>query len=285
MPAIITAIPQLAPRAADSHKGTFGTVLVMAGSRGMSGAAILCGSAALRSGAGLVCVAAPCEIQNLVASGNPCYTTFGIPHHADGSYSGASLAALLDRCETASVLAIGPGIGNRSDVKNVVHQILEKLELPVVLDADGLNVLDPIPDFLKARKQPLILTPHPGEFARLTKTSIEHVQANRAELALTFAKKWKTILVLKGASTIVTDGERIYTNSTGNPGMATGGTGDVLTGIIAALLAQKMEAFDAAVLAVHVHGQAGDLAALEIGPIAMTASDVLNQLPAAWRAL
>ena len=154
---------------------------------------------------------------------------------------------------------------------------------PLVLDADALNVLVPIPDGLRNRKAPVVLTPHPGEFARLTGTTTAQVQANRMNTAIGFASRWNVVLVLKGQQTIVTDGGRVYVNSTGNPGMATGGTGDVLTGLTAAFVAQGMGAFEAAVLATWVHGRAGDLAAEAVGQTALCATDVLSHLPMALR--
>jgi len=275
-------VPRLPPRADDAHKGTFGRVLVVAGSRGMSGAAILSGSSALRGGAGLVTVACPCEVQAIVAHGNPCYMTHGIPQHANCTYSEASAMELLPVAEAASVLAIGPGLGNRPDVRHLVLSLLQ-VDKPTVLDADGLNVLLTIPEELASRKSPIVMTPHPGEFAHLLGITTAEVQANRQALAVEFAKRWHVILLLKGHGTIVTDGNRVYMNATGNPGMATGGSGDVLTGLTAAFLMQGLPVFEATVLAAWVHGRAGDLAADSVGQVAMTASDILSHLPTAIR--
>jgi NAD(P)H-hydrate epimerase len=250
----------------------------------MSGAAVLCGSAALRGGAGLVTVACPHEIQAWVAVGNPCYTSVSISQHADGSFSPAASEELYYRASAADVLAVGPGLGSHPTARDLVRQLL--LATPdkaTVVDADGLNSLIPIPEPLAKRSAPLVMTPHPGEFARLTGLSTEQVQANRKGLAVGFAMKWNAVLVLKGHRTLVTDGQRIYENGTGNPGMATGGTGDVLTGLIAALVAQKLPAFDSAVLGVWVHGRAGDHAAADLGQAALTAADLLNYLPRALR--
>lgn len=282
-PQPVAAIPSLPKRAADSHKGTYGRVLVVAGSRGMAGAAVLCGSAALRGGAGLVQVACPSEVQPVVAAGNPCYMTVGVSHRTDGTYSEACLQELLALGEAADALAVGPGLGNRPDVAQLVRGLLVGLpNKPVVLDADGLNVLPPIPEELAARPAPLILTPHPGEFARLLGLTTAEVQADRDRLAAEFARTHRCVVVLKGTATVVTDGERIYHNATGNPGMATGGSGDVLTGVVAALVGQKLPAFDATVLGVHVHGRAGDLAAGVLGQTALTAADLLGYLGPAF---
>src|SRR6266545_2099671 len=205
---VITELPSLPPRPADSNKGTFGRVLVVAGSRGMSGAAVLCGSAALRGGAGLVSVAAPEEVLPVVAAGNSCYLT-------------APLA-------------------------------------------------------------PVVLTPHPGEFARLVGLEVPAVQARRRELAVRFAAEHGVVLVLKGHGTVVSDGRRVFVNATGNAGMATGGTGDVLTGLVAALLAQGLEPFAAAQLGVYLHGLAGDLARDAVGEVALIATDLVTYLPQAF---
>lgn len=276
----VSALPPLPVRPADGHKGTFGTVLVVAGSRGMSGAAVLSGSAAVRGGAGLVRVACPSDIQAVVASGNPCYLTSGLTgaDHVD-EYADQ----VLNLAKTADVIAVGPGLGQSDAVRDMVRQQVVAGDTPLVLDADALNVLVPIPDGLRDRKAAVVLTPHPGEFARLTGTTTAQVQANRLNLAIGFAQQWHVVLLLKGQHTIVTDGSRVYVNGTGNPGMATGGTGDVLTGLIAALIGQGMSAFDAAVLGAWVHGRAGDLAAEAVGQTALCATDVLSHLPLALR--
>ena len=277
--------PALPPRAASSHKGTFGRVLIVAGSREMSGAAVLCGSAALRGGAGLVQVACPADAHPLVAVGNPCYTTVVIGHRADGTYSDACLLELVRRAEQADVVAIGPGLGQRDDVRMLVRGLVADLpQKPIILDADALNALAPW-DASPTEERPaaMILTPHPGEFARLVGMSTAAVQADREAQAFRFARQHRVILLLKGHGTIVTDGRRVYCNDTGNPGMATGGTGDVLTGLIAALHGQGMPAFDAAVLGAWVHGRAGDLAAAHLGQVALTARDLLDYLPPALR--
>lgn len=281
MPEPVTAVPKLPRRPLDGHKGTFGRVLVVAGSRGMSGAAVLSGSAALKGGAGLVRVACPAEVQSIVAAGNPCYTTAGIPHHADGTYSETSIAAVNELTAASDVVTIGPGLGNRPDVAMLVSSVLGELGAkPVVVDADGLNALSPLTEAVNG---PAVFTPHPGEFARLTGKTTAEVQANRVPLAVEFASRFRVVLLLKGPRTIVTDGSRIYHNTTGNPGMATGGTGDVLTGVIAALIGQGLSPFDAATLGAWVHGHAGDLAAADLTQVCLTAADILAYLPRAFR--
>lgn len=277
--------PPLPRRPRDGHKGTFGKVLVVAGSRGMSGAAVLCGMAALRGGAGLVQVATPANVQDVVAAGCPCFTTFGIRLHADGTCADGVAADLLELAESADVVAIGPGLGQRPCAKAMIRAILTGLpDKPVVVDADALNALAPLADDFLNRPAPLILTPHPGEFARLAEQPVP-AETEREDAAVAFARKVGGVLVLKGAGTVVTDGARVYRNATGNPGMATGGTGDVLTGLVAALVGQGPSAFDAAALGAWVHGRAGDRAAEAIGQTSLTATDVLEYIPVVFREL
>jgi len=278
----ITTISALPPRKADAHKGNFGRVLIVAGSKGMSGAAVLCGSAALRSGAGLVTVASPPDAQPIVAAGNPCFMTAAIPQTSAGQFNHHSADAILQLADDADVVAIGPGLGNRPDVAELLKALLTALPgMPLVLDADALNVLNL--DWLTNHTVPPVLTPHPGEFARLRNKTIAEIQGDRERKAYRFAEMHKIILTLKGHGTIVTDGERIYTNETGNPGMATGGSGDVLTGCIAALIAQRMPSYDAAVLGVWAHGRAGDRVAERIGQTGLIAGDLVSELPLAFR--
>jgi ADP-dependent NAD(P)H-hydrate dehydratase len=277
----VTAVPTLPPRAADSHKGTFGRVLVVAGSKGMSGAAILCGSAALRSGAGLVTVACPPDVVNTVAAGNPCYMTAVIPQTSAGKYEIRAAEELIRLAEDMDALAIGPGLGARPDVAELLRTVLSALPtVPLVLDADALNVF--LPGMLANRTVPAVLTPHPGEFARLKAQTVAEVQADREGKAGRYAKRYKVVVALKGHGTVVTDGDKVYVNDTGNPGMATGGSGDVLTGVIAALLAQGLSPFDATALAVWAHGRAGDLVAEKRGPVGLMATDFVEELPKVW---
>jgi NAD(P)H-hydrate epimerase len=281
---LIDKVPRLPPRPRDAHKGTFGKVLIVAGSTGMSGAAVLAGTAALRGGAGLVQVAVPEPILGIVASSQPCYLTAPLPADDQGRLALPALGVLSRLVESANAVVAGPGLGQSDDVAAAVSELLAA-QVPLILDADALNVLAGRLDRLAGRSAPLILTPHPGEFARLDGGDTAAVQAHRQERALAFAARHHVILVLKRASTIVTDGRRLYTNTTGNPGMATGGTGDVLSGLLGALLAGRaLEPFDAVVLAVYLHGLAGDLARDELGETALIAADLLSYLPRAWRA-
>ena len=281
----ISAVPALPPRAANGHKGTFGKVLVVAGSTGMSGAAVLCGLGALRGGAGLVQVATPAPVQPVVAASNPCYLTAALPAGADGALAPDADRPLLELAAATDVVAFGPGLGRGPAVAHVLQSLLDEVDRPLVIDADGLHALGGI---LSASPQlqrvvPPVCTPHPGEFARLLGTTIDAVQADRASLAARFAAERGVILVLKGQGTVVTDGARLYVNATGNPGLATGGTGDVLTGLVAALIAQGLDPFEAAVAGVYLHGLAGDLARDALGETALIATDVIDCLPAALK--
>lgn len=275
---MVTELPKLAKRSSDSHKGSYGKVLVIAGSRGMSGAAVLCGSAALRSGAGLVTVAVPEAIQDIVAAGNHCYTTRGFSWDSGGVLN--DLRVLTDDIDIA---AIGPGLGNHAEVGHTLANLLVQLECPVVLDADALNALSSMPrTILKQRKFPTVMTPHPGEFAKLCGKTIPEVMRDREQLCADLARERDCVIVLKGHHTLVCDGNRMYRNASGNPGMGTGGSGDVLTGIIAALIGQRLPAFDAAVLGVWLHGRAGDHAADDLTQPCLIASDLIDYLPEAF---
>ncbi len=280
---IIDELPRLGPRPVDANKGTFGRVLVVAGSRGMSGAAVLCASAALRGGAGLVKVAVPQGIWPLVAAANQCYLTAALPGDGEGRLGKEALPALLELLKGETATVLGPGLGQNPDLPDVLAEILRADAAPLILDADGLNALAKRLDVLKGNKRPLVLTPHPGEFARLTGASIPEIQTHRQESAVHFAEQHNVVVVLKGHGTVVTDGDRVYVNATGNPGMATGGTGDVLAGLIGALVGQGLEPFAAAQLGVYLHGLAGDLARDTLGEPSLVASDLLDYLPEAFR--
>ena len=280
----VGTLPTLPERPADSHKGMYGTVLVVAGGRGMAGAAALCGGACVRSGAGLVRVATAAEVQPTVATFEPSYMTYPLPHDDDGLVDFDRARRDLERLAgEADVLAVGPGLGKSDGLRRLVRWVVESADLPTVLDADGLNNLDGQTDLLKSRKRPIVITPHPGEFARLTGAKTAEVQADREARASAFASAGEgLVVVLKGDKTVVTDGRRVYVNDTGNPGMATGGVGDVLTGVIAALIGQKLAAFEAAQLGVHVHGLAGDIARDQNGVVGLIAGDVVDSLPDAF---
>lgn len=274
-------------RPSDGHKGTFGRTVIIAGSRGMSGAACLAGVSALRGGAGLASVACPVGVQSVVAGYEPGYLTIGLPEGSAGQLSIATLDEISGVVAGKDSVGIGPGLGNSPDVAEVVRRVFTEASCPLVLDADGLNVLaDSFQQGHWAGHRhagPRVLTPHPGEFARLTGLPVVEIESRRAEISKEFARKNGVILVLKGAGTVVTDGERVSINSTGNSGMATGGSGDVLTGLIAALLARREDPFQTARLAVHLHGLAGDCAARSMSQPGMIASDLPHFLGEAWK--
>lgn len=283
----ITDIPAMPSRPADGHKGTFGKVLIAGGSVGFSGAPALAARAALRSGAGLVRAAVPASIQPVVAALDPCYTTAALPADAQGQFDEAAIGLLLKLAAAHDVVAFGPGAGTGRGVAQCLLALLAVSDLAMVVDADGLNVLASFRgpgNWLRHKKARLVLTPHPGEMKRLWSGLFrESLPSDRIEQAVGLARHCECIIVLKGAGTVVTDGRRVYINTTGNPGMATAGAGDVLTGIIAALWGQGLSPFDAAVLGVYTHGLAGDSAAEAFGQISLIAADIIDNLNAAFR--
>jgi ADP-dependent NAD(P)H-hydrate dehydratase len=279
----IDTLPPVPPRAPDANKGSCGRIAVVAGSRGMSGAAALCGVAALRGGAGLVKLSIPECIWPIVAASNPCYLTAPLPEDVQGRINAKAVPQLLEALRGQTVTVLGPGMGQSPELPDVLAAVLHADTTPLVLDADGLNTLAKHLDLLKTNKRPLVVTPHPGEFARLTGASITEIQSRRRESAVRFAEQLQGVVVLKGHRTVVTDGDRVYVNTTGNPGMATGGTGDVLAGLIGALIGQGLEPFTAAQLGVYLHGLAGDLARDALGEPSLIASDLLDYLPPAFQ--
>lgn len=281
----ITQLPALPRRPTDAHKGTFGRALIIAGSRGMSGAACLAGLGALRGGAGLVYVAVPASILPIVAAVEPSYLTIPLPEDAGGRMTRAARSRLEEAIRGSSAIAFGPGWGQTDDLADLGGWLYREATRAAVVDADGLNALAVAPQALAEHAGPRILTPHPGEFARLIGTSTAEIQSRREDAAAELAARYDVVVVLKGAGTVISDGRRLAVNTTGNAGMATGGTGDVLTGLIVALLAQGMEPFAAAQLAAHLHGLAGDLAAAELSQPGLIASDLPRYLTRAWLTL
>jgi ADP-dependent NAD(P)H-hydrate dehydratase len=277
-------LPTLLPRSPESHKGDYGRALLIGGSRGMCGAIGLAGMSALRGGAGLVRLAVPEVCLDTVAAYEPSYMTVGLPCDAPGRIAAAARERIAELAVDATAIACGPGLGRSEELTQLVAWMYGNLSQPVVFDADALNALAARPAVLEAPAGPRILTPHPGEFARLLGRETREAVASREALAGVFAIRSKSVIVVKGHRTYVTDGQRAAHNTTGNPGMATGGSGDVLTGLVTALLCQGLSPYDAARLAVHVHGLAGDLAAAELGQVSLIASDLVNHLPAAFRA-
>ncbi len=271
-------------RRADSQKGDCGRVLVVGGSIGLTGAPVLCALGALRSGAGLVTVAVPENIYFVVAAHLLEAMPTPLPEAAGGCLSSASIPMLVALAARADVVALGPGLSSSPATQQCVRRLLPKLQRPLVLDADGLNAVAERPELVRRVRAPVILTPHPGEMARLLGRRVETIQRDRLAAAKATAKSWRAVVVLKGHRTVVADpGGKTFVNTTGNPGMATGGMGDVLAGVIAALVGQGFSPFDAAATGARLHGLAGDLAARALGPVGLLASDVAARLPAAIR--
>ena len=243
----------------------------------MAGAAALAGMAALSGGAGLVRLAVPEAVLDTVAGFEASYMTAPLPCDSAGRIAGAAYDQIVELAEKATIVACGSGLGRSLDLDQLVMRLYREIAKPMVFDADALNALASEPETLAQPGGPRILTPHPGEFARLVNRKLE--PEARADAAVQLAARCGIVVVLKGHRTLVTDGARQAINSTGNPGMATGGTGDVLTGLIAALCCQHLEPFDAARLGVHLHGLAGDLAAEELGEVSLVANDVVLFLP------
>jgi NAD(P)H-hydrate epimerase len=276
-------LPKLPARRPDSHKGDFGRAVLVGGSVGMSGAIGLAGMAALRSGAGLVRLAVPEKCLATVASFEPSYMTTPLECDAEGRLAAAARSHIGELAEQATVMACGPGLGQSPEITELVAWMYTHLPMPLVIDADGLNALSARHDVLDQPGGLRVLTPHPGEFGRLAGISTRKVQDARQELASQFAARHGVVVVLKGQHTVVSDGQQTALNTTGNSGMATGGTGDVLTGVITALWAQRLSPYDAARLGVHLHGLAGDLAAAELGQVSLVASDLVRYLPMAFQ--
>ena len=277
----------LAPRPRESNKGMYGHVLIVGGSLGKSGAAAMAGMAALRAGAGLVTVATAKSALPNVAAFAAELMTEPLPETDTGgiAVTSAKSGMLLQLASTMTVVAIGPGIGRHPETVEFVRETVRTLKSPLVIDADGLNAFDGKTELLDGSTRALVLTPHPGEMARLAGISTKAVQADRLNVARTFAREHKLVLVLKGNLTVIAlpDGSA-WVNPTGNPGMATGGTGDILTGMTAGVLAQMPnEAARAAVAAVYLHGLAGDVAAETVGEHSLVATDLLTGLPEAFR--
>ena len=268
----------ITPRESDAHKGDFGRVLIVAGSRGKTGAAVLAAQGALKSGAGLVTVATPRCCASIVAMQMPEYMTEALEETVDGTvdFSAAEYALALQ----ADVMAVGPGLGRGQGVTTFVRELLENSEIPLVFDADALNAFADEPAALVGREgRDVIITPHPGEMARLVGCTIDDVQADRMGIARDFASAQKVYVVLKGYRTLIaTPDGKIFVNPTGSPGMATGGTGDVLAGMLAGWLAQLLDAEAACRLAVYLHGAAGELADADEGEVSMTAGDLASHI-------
>lgn len=267
----------------DSNKGTLGSLLCICGSYGMAGAAIMAGKAALRCGIGLLKIAVPKSIYPVCATNILESVYYPLEETSNGVISSKNTDFLLEMCEKSSAVVIGCGLSVCDDTKNLVQSVITDCEKPLVIDADALNCICNKPEILKNLKAPAIITPHPGEMARLLHSTPKTVNSNRENTAIDFAKKFGVVTVLKGAGTIIAspDGE-VYINHTGNSGMATGGSGDVLSGIIGSLLAQGASPINAAAAGVFLHGTIGDLAAEKLGKISMLPTDMIDMIPTAY---
>jgi NAD(P)H-hydrate epimerase len=273
---------RLLRRKADSHKGDYGHVFILGGSARFSGAAVLCAEAALRSGAGLVTLGIPAGLNNAIIRIKPKeIMTLPLPQTKEGTLNLSAFKKIIDFIKGVDVLVIGPGLSQDKSTKSLIRKIISKVDKPRVIDADGLNTLVGRLKLLRGYGN-TIITPHPGEMARLLATKVSSVQNNRKKVAQKFASDYNVTVVLKGNNSVIADGDgKIYINKTGNPGMATAGSGDVLTGVIAAFLGQELGRFEAAKYATHIHGLAGDLAAKEKTEMGMIASDIIAKIPVA----
>jgi len=279
------------PRARGAHKGTFGHVLVVAGSVGKTGAAVLAATAALRTGAGLVTVATPAPALPMVAGARAEAMTEPLSVDGGGVLDAAAATRALALAKERDAVVLGPGLGQEAGTRAFVRELVRRCAAPLLVDADGLNALAPsakdkgATDALR-RSSPIVVTPHPGEMARLVSSSVAEVQRRRLETARAFAMETGAVVLLKGHRTIVAHADgRAAVNPTGNPGMATGGTGDALSGIIGALLARGCDAWTAATAGAYLHGLAGDQAAARLGQESLMAGDVVSHLPRAFRVL
>lgn len=269
----------------NAHKGSMGTLLNISGSYSMAGACVLSSLSALRSGVGLVKIALPKSIYPIVSSS--VYEAVYLPLGDDtcSTVDVSSLEYLLSQATESAAVLLGCGLQNTAKTREFVSEFVLNNDKPILIDADGINALSMNIDILAQTKAPVVLTPHPKEMSRITGYSVEHICANRQQVAQDFAKKFSVTVVLKGHNTIVTDGVSTYVNNTGNSGMAKGGSGDVLSGIIASLMAQGVDVLTSACMGVYIHGLSGDMAAHSLSKTAMLPSDLINTLPQVFRSL
>ncbi len=283
---IAVARSLLRARPADVHKGTFGHLFVLGGSRGFTGAAKLVCEAAMRSGVGLVTLGVPTPLADCMATALTEAMTLPLTATIEESFSKYAVKPALAFARDKQAVALGPGLSQHPSTRAFVLAFVKRCPVPILIDADGLNAFAPRPDSLRDVSAPCVITPHPGEMARLLDTTIADVQRDRPASALDATRRFQCVVVLKGHRTIVaTPDSELFANTTGNAGLAKGGTGDVLAGLIGGLLAQGMSPRDAAILGVYVHGLAGDYAAVDKTQRGMVAMDVVHALPEAWRYL
>jgi NAD(P)H-hydrate epimerase len=267
------------PRSHHAHKGDFGRVLIVAGSKGYAGAAHLAAAACVRAGAGLVTLAVPEKIYPVLARREAEVMVKPFPSTRDGSFSMRALKPILNFVKGQDVVAVGPGLSQNPETQRLIRRLIPKIQIPLVIDADGLNALRGHAGVLRQCRKQTILTPHPGEFVRLFGGTLTAETSVRRKRAVEVAKLYGIIMLLKGCRTVVASSDgQVAMNTTGNPGMATGGTGDILTGIIAALIGQKFSLWNSVRFAAYLHGLAGDLAAKKFGEVSLKASDLLDFL-------
>ncbi len=278
----VRRLPLLPPRRKKTHKGDYGRILVIASSTGLTGAGCMAAFSALRGGAGLVTLAVPESLYPIFASKLTSPMPRPLSDGGSGFFTEKSLPEALRLSELNDVLALGPGIGTESPTVSFLLALLEKVEKPLVIDADALNIIASNSTILEHLAGHSILTPHPGEMARLASSTPQDVEKRRLFVASNFASVHNLVVLLKGYGTIVTDGKRYYLNRTGNPGMATAGCGDILTGVVAAFVGQGLSLFEAAQLGAYIHGLAGDLAAGSLGEVSLVAEDIMSYLPRAF---
>ena len=274
---------RLPPRPAAAHKGDFGKAFILAGSRGMTGAATLTSMSALKAGSGLVILGCPFELNGILETKLTEVITHPLPDTESGCLSLSALTEIQHLMDWADVLAIGPGLSQEAETRALIRKVISECRKPTVLDADGLNAYDGEAELLKELELPLIMTPHPGELARLINGKISDILMNPVEIARKWSDEWQCVLILKGAPTVIASKGTVYVNSSGNSGMATAGSGDVLTGLLTGLLAQGCSIEDAGICGVMLHGLAGDLAAAADSDRSMTAADILARTGQAFR--
>lgn len=275
----------LKKRKRDSHKGDYGHVFVLSGSVGLTGAAALAANASLRAGAGLATLGVPTSLNIAMEAKLTEVMTCPLPETKKGSLSLKAKKEILNRINGADVAILGPGLSRNPETKKLIHQLIVAIKKVMVIDADALNAISDNVSILKKIKTEYVITPHPGEMSRLIGKDVKFIRKNRITVAKKFSNYYNACVVLKGAGTVIAERGKSCVNRTGNAGMATAGSGDVLTGVIAGFLTQGLKVFDAARLSVYVHGLAGDLAAKEKGEISLIASDILEKIPEAIKSV
>lgn len=282
-PSNLKDLPPLPPRTPDSHKGTSGRVLVIAGSAGMTGAGALASVSSLRAGCGVVLWALPRSLNLVGESLSMEVMTLPIPETPSGAPSMDAREILVEAARETDCVVLGPGLPVAGDTGELMRLLIPEIYPPLIVDGGAFAAIGTDMMILRKRQSPTIITPHPGEMGRITGKTIDNVQEKRQEFAQKYAKLSGAVVALKGHRTIVTNGQDSYVNESGNPGMSTAGAGDVLCGVIAAFVAQGMSTFDATKLGVYLHGLAGDIAAEDIGMHGIIASDIISRLPAAFK--